>query len=73
MVYFYSNLQFGKAPSCLCNVPAVVEEYMPSQPAEYRRDVTPEKHCPTHLEACSLLIHLINGSGRKALCVLMTE
>lgn len=73
MVYFYSNLPFGKAPSCFRNVPAAAEAYMPSLPAEYRRDVIPEKHCPAHLETCSLLIHLVNGSRRKALCELMTE
>lgn len=38
---------------------------------EARRDCALQKHCTMHLEACSLLIHLVNGSGRKALCVWM--
>lgn len=32
MVYFYINLPFWKAPSCLCNAPTVAEEHKPSQP-----------------------------------------
>ena len=41
--------------------------------AEPRRGVTPEQRCPLHLEGRSPLIHLVNGSGRKALCVQMTK
>lgn len=63
---FTVTSHFEKAPSCLCPVCPCSGRGIPC--AQRLGDGTQEK-----LRWKSLLIHSANGSGRKALCVLMAE